>query len=129
MIPSDDGSSYTPPPPDATLLQALNYVSDQDFNIYCDSWDTQHGFSDDLQLENQDCGQWQDTFATLQKQRLQELEQLKAKMAHNGSMIHSDDVPPFVSYVCQEDPMHRGSRSCGGLADRMSGKTKKKYID
>ncbi|ORZ15368.1 hypothetical protein BCR42DRAFT_416951 [Absidia repens] len=104
-----------------SLLQALSYVSDQDFNNYCDSWDSEYGFSDDLHLNNQDCGNWQDAFSTLQQQRLQELEQLKTKIAENESLLNSDDVPAFVSYVCQEDPMHRGSRSCGGLADRMSG--------
>ncbi|KAI8097757.1 uncharacterized protein BX664DRAFT_276667 [Halteromyces radiatus] len=113
MFPTED-SSYTPPSPDDTLRQALNYVSDRDYNKYCDSWDLIHGFSDDLHLDNQDCGNWQDQFSILQKQRLQQLEQLKA-----GTL--QDDIPTFASYVCQEDPLHRGSHGCGGLADRMSG--------
>ncbi|CAO3635511.1 unnamed protein product [Cunninghamella blakesleeana] len=110
---SDDGS-YTPPSPDDTLREALNYVSDEDYNKYCDIWNPHHGFSDDLKEEMNTCGTiWQQNFIQLQKTRLNQLQQYRSKK--------SSVIPKFVSYVCEEDPRHRGSHSCGGLADRMSG--------
>ncbi|CAO3589188.1 unnamed protein product [Absidia cylindrospora] len=119
IVSSDD--SYTPPSPDDTLWQALDYVSDDDFNNYCDRRDLIYGFSDDLHLDDQNCGNWQQDFSRLQQHRLQQLDQLKSWGGLKNKSISKDDIPPFVSYVCQEDPKHRGSHSCGGLADRMSG--------
>ncbi|KAI8338567.1 hypothetical protein BC941DRAFT_460798 [Chlamydoabsidia padenii] len=120
-FPKSEDSSYTPPSPDDTLWQALDYVSPQDYDQYCTSWDPLQGFSDDLHLENQDCGNWQKAFSDLQAHRLQQLDQLKSGISSvNGSLAYND-IPYFVSYVCEEDPRHRGSHSCGGLADRMSG--------
>jgi hypothetical protein len=123
-FPSEGDSSYTPPSPDDTLWQALDYVSAKDYDQYCASWDPLQGFSDDLHLENQDCGNWQKTFSDLQEHRLQQLDKLKSG-ASNGS-LSNDEIPYFVSYVCEEDPRHRGSHGCGGLADRMSGNSHNK---
>ncbi|KAI9299787.1 hypothetical protein BJ944DRAFT_171877 [Cunninghamella echinulata] len=114
MIFKTEDGSYTPPSPDDTLRQALNYVSNEDYNKYCDSWNPDYGFSDDLNEEMDTCGTiWQQNFIQLQKTRLNQLQEWKSKK--------SSIIPKFVSYVCQEDPRHRGSHSCGGLADRMSG--------
>ncbi|KAI8068247.1 hypothetical protein BC940DRAFT_299512 [Gongronella butleri] len=116
MIFPSDASGYTPPNPDDTLREVLNYVSDKDFNGYCDMWDPVHGFSADLQVYNDDCGPWQMQYQKQQEQRLQQLAHLKA-----GTLKSPEDIPRFASYICQEDPHHRGSRGCGGLADRFIG--------
>ncbi|ORX46525.1 hypothetical protein DM01DRAFT_1339532 [Hesseltinella vesiculosa] len=113
-----ENSNYTQFQPDDTLRQVLDYVSDADFNKYCDQWDPVYGMSGHLEMsnENENCGAWQQEFAQLQQQRLQQLDRFRA-----GTLKSPKDVPRFASYLCQEDPQHRGSHGCGGLADRMIG--------
>ncbi|KAG0174484.1 hypothetical protein DFQ28_008785 [Apophysomyces sp. BC1034] len=108
--PSEDGS-YTPPSPDPTLQLALQRISPADYDTYC-------ARSFDAKPEEQECGTWQNRYTALHERRLEQLERLKA-----GDFLsfQHEDSPRYVSYLCKEDPYHRGSRSCGGLADRMSG--------
>lgn len=121
MPPSPDGS-YTPPAPDATLLRAVDRASQEDYNRFCESWDPVTGFPDRMTYnEDGDCGTWQTDYMQLHELRLEQLERLKA--GDFESFVHQEH-PGYVSYLCKEDPTNRASRSCGGLADRMSGKNR-----
>ena len=118
LIPSSPDGSYTPPPPDETLLRAIDLASTDDYNNYCSSWDEVNGF-EDKNDELEECGLWQQQYISLHEQRLEQLQRLKAgdfeSFGHEGQ-------PKYVSYLCETDNQHRGSHGCGGLADRMNGK-------
>ncbi|KAI9316436.1 hypothetical protein BX666DRAFT_1858904 [Dichotomocladium elegans] len=115
IIPEVNGS-YTPPAPDRTLLEALDKVSAYDYNRYCESWNPEHGFPDDdgSTKNSGTCGTWQADYIALHRRRLYEYDRIK-------ELTNDTSPPTFVSYVCHEDPRHRVSKSCGGLADRMNG--------
>ena len=117
MIPESPDGSYTPPPPDATLLQAINKASGEDYNDYCDSWNPSTGFEQAEEEENT-CGPWQADYYDLHQQRLEQLQRLKAG---DFESFGHESPPAYVSYLCASDPKNRGSHGCGGLADRMNG--------
>lgn len=118
LIPPTADGSYTPPAPDASLLDAVHKASGYDYNQYCDSWHVDHGFHDDTDTYKDECGAWHDDYMTLHRQRIQQYLRFQ-----DGELdVLENEHPGYVSYVCREDPLHRGSRGCGGLADRMNGK-------
>ncbi|KAI8376520.1 uncharacterized protein BYT42DRAFT_498374 [Radiomyces spectabilis] len=117
MIQPADDNAYTPPSPHTTLLDALSHVSHRDYNQYCENWQAD-GELDVANEPDDGCGIWQAKYTDLHERRLEQLERLKA--GDFKSFVH-EDPPTYVSYVCKEDPRHRGSHGCGGLADRMTG--------
>lgn len=117
LIPPTADGSYTPPAPDASLLDAVNKASGYDYNQYCNHWHANHGFYDDITTYKEQCGTWHDDYISLHQQRIQQYQRFQ-----DGELdVLEKEHPGYVSYVCHEDPLHRGSRGCGGLADRMNG--------
>lgn len=117
LIPPTADGSYTPPPPDASLLDAVHKASGYDYNQYCDNWHANHGFHDDTETYKDECGTWHSSYMSLHQQRIQQYLRFQ-----DGELdVLEKEHPGYVSYVCHEDPLHRGSRGCGGLADRMNG--------
>lgn len=117
LIPPTADGSYTPPPPDASLLDAVQKASGYDYNQYCDGWHANHGFHDDTETYKDECGTWHSNYMNLHQQRIQQYLRFQ-----DGELdVLEKEHPGYVSYVCHEDPLNRGSRGCGGLADRMNG--------
>ncbi|KAG0164295.1 hypothetical protein DFQ28_005327 [Apophysomyces sp. BC1034] len=115
---SEDGS-YTPPPPDHSLLEAVEYVSETDRAAYCKGWDPKKGFTDEIPYNvDGECGNWQEKYTALHQRRMEQLERIKA--GDFDSFKNEQDKPLYISYLCKEVPTV-GNRGCGGLADRMSG--------
>ncbi|KAI8096348.1 uncharacterized protein BX664DRAFT_355719 [Halteromyces radiatus] len=109
---------YSPPDPHPSVLKALQFVTEEDYNAYCQNWDPLKGFTDVIPYNTrEECGNWQKKYQELHEQRLEQLERLKA--GDFESFSH-DDKPLYVSYLCKEVPTN-SNRGCGGLADRMSG--------
>ncbi|KAI9270650.1 hypothetical protein BDA99DRAFT_502358 [Phascolomyces articulosus] len=117
MIPSSPDGSYTPPPPDETLLRAIESGSQEDYDDYCSSWNEIDGF-EDKNDDLEECGVWQQQYASIHEQRLEQLQRLKAG---DFESFGHESKPEYVSYLCETDNQHRGSHGCGGLADRMNG--------
>ncbi|KAI9495968.1 hypothetical protein BDB00DRAFT_953602 [Zychaea mexicana] len=121
LIPQSPDGSYTPPPPDETLLRAVELASNKDYQNYCQSWDEVNGFADNNdnnELDDDGCGVWQQKYLALHEQRLEQLQRLKAG---DFESFGHESKPEYVSYLCESDPQNRGSHGCGGLADRMNG--------
>ncbi|KAI9320831.1 hypothetical protein BX666DRAFT_1911679 [Dichotomocladium elegans] len=105
-----------PPAPDTSLLKALNLVPQRDYDAYCSKWTASYGYKDDAAYNlNGECGNWQGAYAARHHMLMEDYSRIKA------GIFDSSRKPTFVSYVCREDPGHRASRGCGGLADRMNG--------
>ncbi|CAO3619989.1 unnamed protein product [Cunninghamella blakesleeana] len=115
-IPKSEDNTYTPPFPHESVLKALELVPQQDYNEYCQHWDPEKGFDDEIPYDSLGkCGNWQKKYKELHEKRLEQLERIKA--GDYDSLVH-EDRPLYVSYLCKQVVTNRG---CGGLADRMSG--------
>lgn len=117
LVSSEDGT-YTPPNPDATLLEAIHHATYNDIDSYCRNvYSPTKGFNDaTLYNTHGECGNWQQRYRQLHQERLEQFELIK-----QGNFDAVKEPPQFVSYLCREVPV-KGNRGCGGLADRMNGK-------
>ncbi|OZJ01477.1 hypothetical protein BZG36_05637 [Bifiguratus adelaidae] len=114
--PSEDGS-YTPPPPDTSLVHFLRQVSDEDWLEYCTQWHRRQTTPPEEYEYNRhgECGTWQEDYIQLHNKGIATLQLLKS-----GTSIAEDGNPvKYVSYVCND--VSRSFKACGGLADRMCG--------
>lgn len=125
MIEQPQDGSYAPPSPHISLLQAVSYASNQEYRDYCEKYDeSRGGFTDEWKYnEKGECGHWQDDYIKMHKKNMALLEQYKEEKFPN--QLDLEKRPKFVSYLCIEVPKD-SNRGCGGLADRMGGKIKKK---
>ncbi|CDH55753.1 proteophosphoglycan ppg4 [Lichtheimia corymbifera JMRC:FSU:9682] len=116
IVSSEDGT-YTPPNPDATLLEAIHHATYNDIDSYCRNiYSPTKGFSDaTIYNTHGECGNWQQRYQQLHQERLEQFELIK-----QGKIDAVKEPPQFVSYLCREVPV-KGNRGCGGLADRMNG--------
>ncbi|KAI8647037.1 hypothetical protein BD408DRAFT_409107 [Parasitella parasitica] len=119
-MPTSPDGTYTPPTPHHSLVRAVGFASNEEYQEYCQLYDAETGaFSDEWRYnENGECGNWQDRYTNLHKKDMTYLEQYKEGIFPND--IDVDNRPKFVSYLCKEVPKN-SNRGCGGLADRMGG--------
>jgi hypothetical protein len=120
-MPTSPDGSYTPPTPHQSLVRAIGFTSNQEYQDYCKLYDTELGaFTDEWPYnQNGECGNWQARYTAMHKKNMDILEQYK-----DGNFPNDIDVenrPKFISYICKEVPAD-SNRGCGGLADRMGGK-------
>lgn len=120
-MPTSPDGTYTPPTPHHSLVRAVGFASNQEYQDYCQLYDTEvGGFSDEwLYNKEGECGNWQERYTNLHKTDLTYLEQYKEGIFPDD--IDVENRPKFVSYLCKEVPKD-SNRGCGGLADRMGGK-------
>ncbi|KAL7320834.1 hypothetical protein PS15m_000681 [Mucor circinelloides] len=119
-MPTSPDGTYTPPTPHHSLVEAVGFASNQEYQDYCKLYDTELGaFTDEwLYNQNGECGNWQEKYTKLHKTDLAYLEQYKDGIFPKD--IDVENRPKFVSYLCKEVPKD-SNRGCGGLADRMGG--------
>lgn len=120
-IPESGDGSYTPPPVHPSLVRAVGYASNDEFQSFCQKYDKElETFTDTWPYnENGECGNWQEHYTQLHAKNRQLLE--KYKKGEFPQDIDIDKRPRFISYICKEVPKD-SNRGCGGLADRMGGK-------
>lgn len=120
-MPTSPDGTYTPPTPHNSLVRAVGFASNQEYQEYCQLYDTEvGGFSDEWPYNKEgECGNWQERYTNLHKTDLAYLEQYKEGIFPKD--IDVENRPKFVSYLCKEVPKN-SNRGCGGLADRMGGK-------
>lgn len=120
-MPTSPDGTYTPPIPHHSLVRAVGFASNQEYQDYCKLYDAElGGFSDEWPYnENGECGNWQERYTQLHKTDLDYLQQYKEGIFPKE--IDIENRPQFVSYLCKEVPKD-SNRGCGGLADRMGGK-------
>ncbi|KAI8991276.1 hypothetical protein BDF20DRAFT_909080 [Mycotypha africana] len=119
---SEDGT-YTPPSPHYSLLRAVHFASNEEYQKYCQLYDTVLDTFSDVWPYNQngECGNWQKQYIGLHKKNMKMLKNYQAGIfpdKKDAAMI--ENRPRFVSYICKEVPKD-SNRGCGGLADRMGG--------
>ncbi|KAI8075949.1 uncharacterized protein B0P05DRAFT_572662 [Gilbertella persicaria] len=117
-MPTSPDGSYTPPAPHSSLLKAVSFASNQEYQDYCQKYDQELGAFSDEWPYNQDgeCGHWQEKYIDLHKKDMEMIDKYR-----DG--VFPDDVdiehrPRYISYICKEVPAN-SNRGCGGLADRM----------
>lgn len=119
-MPESADGTYTPPSPHQSLVHAVGFASNQEYQDYCKLYDAElGGFTDEWPYnQNGECGNWQERYSSLHKKNMELLEEYK-----DGNFPKDIDVenrPKFISYICKEVPT-TSNRGCGGLADRMGG--------
>jgi hypothetical protein len=119
---SEDGT-YTPTDPHPSLRQIVTFVKPEDHDHYCEQWkqlaDLENATAAyDRNIQDQ-CGNWQEKYKRLHQRRTRQLEQMK-----KGDLDEKnyEDRPKFISYICASLGGYHHS-GCGGLADRMMGKS------
>lgn len=120
-MPESPDGSYTPPSPHRTLLRAVGFASNEEYQNYCKKYDTElDAYTDEWKYnENGECGNWQEKYIKLHQKDMEILGKYQ-----NGEFPSDIDVaerPKYISYLCKEVPKD-SNRGCGGLADRMGGK-------
>jgi hypothetical protein len=120
-MPTSPDGTYTPPSPHHSLVRAVSFASNEEYQEYCNQYDMELGaYSDEWNYnKNGECGNWQKDYMKLH----QEDRSVLAKY-QDGEFPTNIDVaarPKFISYLCKEVPKD-SNRGCGGLADRMGGK-------
>ncbi|KAI7898120.1 uncharacterized protein BX663DRAFT_525793 [Cokeromyces recurvatus] len=119
-MPKSPDGTYTPPSPHYTLVRAVGFATNEEYQNYCHKYDDKLGAFTDEWLYNQqgECGNWQDGYIKLHKKNMAILEKYKDGIFPED--INVEDSPKFISYICKEVPKD-SNRGCGGLADRMGG--------
>jgi hypothetical protein len=120
-MPKSPDGTYTPPSPHSSLVRAVAFASNEEYQDYCKKYDSVLGaYTDEWKYnENNECGNWQERYTNIHKTDLERLEEYR-----DGKFSSEIDVaerPKFISYLCKEVPKD-SNRGCGGLADRMGGK-------
>jgi hypothetical protein len=121
-IPKTEDGSYTPPPIHSSLVKAVGFASNQEFQSFCEKYDRElDTFTDAWPYnENGECGNWQNHYTKLHKKNMELLD--KYRDGDFPTDIDIESRPRFISYICKEVPKD-SNRGCGGLADRMGGKS------
>ncbi|KAI8385809.1 hypothetical protein BD560DRAFT_384425 [Blakeslea trispora] len=119
-MPDSPDGTYTPPAPHASLLKAVSFASNQEYQDYCQQYDpVLDAFSDEWTYnQHGECGNWQEKYMALHKKDMEMVEKYKDGIFPQD--ISVEDRPRFISYICKEVPAN-SNRGCGGLADRMGG--------
>jgi hypothetical protein len=119
-MPNTTDGSYTPPPPDSSLLRAVAYASTEEYQDYCKKYNPSTGFTDEWSYNGHgECGSWQKKYEKMHKHDLEMLNGYK-KGVFPLSVKYSER-PRYISYVCTPI-LENSNRGCGGLGDRMNGK-------
>ncbi|KAL4208383.1 hypothetical protein AB4K20DRAFT_1910597 [Rhizopus microsporus] len=120
LIERPTDGSYAPPSPHNSLLRAVSYASNEEYQDYCKKYDeSKGGYTDEWKYnENGECGNWQEEYIKLHQRNMAMLE--KYKKGEFPKNIDFENRPKFISYLCKEVPVN-SNRGCGGLADRMGG--------
>lgn len=119
-MPESPDGSYTPPSPHHTLLRAVGFASNEEYQNYCKKYDTVlDAYTDEWKYnENGECGNWQEKYIKLHQKDMEILS--KYQHGEFPSDIDVAERPKYISYLCKEVPKD-SNRGCGGLADRMGG--------
>ena len=119
-MPKSPDGTYSPPAPHQSLVRAVAFASNEEYQDYCKKYDPILGaYTDEWKYnENGECGNWQEKYTQLHHKDRAILEKYQ-----QGDFPDIDvaERPKFISYICKMVPKD-SNRGCGGLADRMGGK-------
>lgn len=126
-MPTSPDGSYTPPSPHHSLVRAVGFASNEEYQEYCYQYDFELGAYSDIWKYNEkgECGNWQDQYTKLHAQNRKYLAQYQE--GEFPMDLKVPQRPKFVSYLCKEVPKD-SNRGCGGLADRMGGKLSTYFV-